>query len=129
MQLKKLDCGVILLVSWLFNRVLSVKNLACRNQVGLGVHPAGRCLAGDGNADLVAVPQCAQLFQRLDLLDGGGCQLAIGAQEAGAVGIDADVAQHGHVCWKLYLVRGRFPPSTFPPLRGGRATVSPCGRG
>ena len=68
-----------------------------RLQILFGVYAAGRSVLGDEHADFVPVIQRAQLLQRLKMLDGCWSQLSVGAQETGAVCVDADVAQYGQV--------------------------------
>ena len=47
----------------------------------------------DVHRDALAVPQHAQLLERLDRLERAGAQLRKAPQEAGAIGVQADVAQ------------------------------------
>src|SRR5271170_6540268 len=55
------------------------------------IHAGRRGVIGDDDADAVAVPQHAQLFERFEFFQGGQRQLRIAAQEAGAEAVDADM--------------------------------------
>src|SRR5690606_26482132 len=84
------------------------------------VDAGGERLGGDGDGDAVAGFEHAQLFEGFDLLERAGRHGGEAAQEAGAVGIDADVAQPGAALGDGAAVRGECIAC---PGDGGAAEV------
>ena len=77
----------------------------------------------------MAVPERTQLLQRLAALDGRGRETRKAAQEAGAVAVEADVAQRGSsTCAALPLsvhtAHISTAPSTAPLLLPLPPTIS-----
>ena len=84
---------------------------------------AGRAVA-DVHGDALAVPEHAQLLERLDLLERAVREPRKAAQEAGPVGVEADVAQRRRR-------RRRGPPAAgvvAPPRESARARSRARGR-
>ena len=84
------------------------------SEVFRGVHARAGCLWRHVHRDAFAVPEHAQLLQRLGLFQRTGRQLGETAQEARAVTVDADVAQ------RRARARGGG---------GGRGRIAPPGDG
>ena len=59
------------------------------------------------HGDAVAMPKRAQLLQRLALLQRRGAERGKGAQKAGAVAVDADVAQRRRLRGQLRDALGK----------------------
>ena len=71
------------------------KNATHAFEVGGGVHAGAGGGIGHMHGNAVAVPQRTQLLQRFQCFDGRRRQLRKLPQKAGAVAVDADVAQRG----------------------------------
>src|SRR5687767_9966038 len=56
-------------------------------EVGCGVNPGMRHCIGDGDNDSMAVPQGAQLLERLEMLERRRLQLRVACEKRGAIGI------------------------------------------
>src|SRR5690606_35303336 len=69
-------------------------------------HPGRRRLEGVGDVDAYAVPEGTQLLQGFGPLQPAGAPSHEVVQEAGAVGIDADMAAVGHALGQLLAAAG-----------------------
>src|SRR5471030_2816516 len=73
-------------------------------QVFGGVHACFRSVRGHGNGDAVAMPERAQLFQRLEAFNRRRLQPVIKVQESDAVGVNADMAVSWQPCRRRALI-------------------------
>ena len=66
-------------------------------EILLGVDAGWKLVHAHGHADAITMLQRAQLFQRLGAFQRGRLKLRGMAQEAGAISVQTDMAQHWHV--------------------------------
>src|SRR6185312_9856704 len=64
----------------------------------------------DMHSDPVAMPECAQLLQRLGVFNGRGRKLGESAQEAGAIAVDTDMLQRRQRWQPRDALRGTVAP-------------------